>query len=212
MPITRVPGDLATIRDDIADIETDLATVEGYTEKIDDAAAGGLTGTPDSLSYMVDETHRHLHNWGRAFGAAAVPNGEIHVADRVASGINALQADGGNNDWGVWKQILGSSDTPATAGNAYYDMSTISVVGVERANAIHFVQVAFGASGAAALAAGTYTEKTFKPQTVQGVVTEVDILVRRIVVGTKAWLRVLVAGQNTGTIDFFIDELHEYEG
>jgi hypothetical protein len=87
----------------------------------------------------------------------------------------------------------------------------MQIVAVENANATHFVQIAYGASGAGALAAGTYTELAFRPQSVQGSETIVNIHARREDVGTKTWVRHLTVGQNTSTMDFFIG-LHEYEG
>jgi len=154
------------------------------------------------------EVERHLHNWERWFGLAGSPSGETHVADRIGTTTTAFQADAGNNTWGDWLQVLGSDDTPADSGNVKYDLHRIIVDASERTG-LHLVQVAFGASGAAALAAGDYTEFVFSPGTPQKVPGPVDIIDRRKASGTKAWLRVWVPGQDTGTIDFFIG-IHEY--
>lgn len=69
----------------------------------------------------------------------------------------------------------------------------------------------FGASGAAGLTAGTYTEFVFRPQSVQGAEMIVDFQMRRVAVGTKAWIRCWVSGAATSTVDFLFG-LHEYEG
>jgi len=53
--------------------------------KIDSAASKGLDGIVDSIAYRIHETERHMHSYERWFGAAAVPNGEIHIADRVGT-------------------------------------------------------------------------------------------------------------------------------
>lgn len=192
-------------------VQTDVTLIKDETDKLDNGAASALTGTPGSLSYLIGEAERHLHSYERWFGAATAPNGEIHVADRIGTTSAAFQADAGNDAWGSWLQILGSDDTPADVGMATYDPHRIMVVALQTANAIHFVQFAFGSSGGAALTAGTYSELVFKPLSVQGQETILMIQTRNVVAGTKAWLRIWVVGQNTSTMDFFIG-IHEYEG
>jgi len=158
---------------------------------------------------QITEIERHLHNWERWFGAAAAPSGETHVADRIGTTSTAFQADGGDDTWGIWLQILGSSDTPSTTGMTKYDLHRLVLTATERTG-IHFVQIAFGDSGAAGLAAGDYTEFLFVPGTPQEVPAPLDVMDHRRDAGTKAWARVWAVGQNTGTVSFFIG-LHEYE-
>lgn len=179
--------------------------------KIDSAATDGLSGVEDSLAYRIHEAERHMHSFERWFGAATVPNGEIHVADRIGTTTASFQADAGNNTWGSWLQILGSSDTPADVGAVSFDGHRWLVTAVERANAIHFVQVAAGASGAPALAAGTYSEFVIKPLTTSARAFPGWIQSRRITAGTKVWIRIWAVGQDTGTVNFFFG-IHEYEG
>jgi hypothetical protein len=178
---------------------------------ISNSATGGLTGADNSLSYRIAEVDRHIHGWERWFGKADTPDGEVHVADRIGTTSTPFQIDAGDDIWGEWLQILGSSDTPAVAGQVKFDLHRITVTGVERTAAIHFVQIGYGASGAAALTANTYTEFVFEPTVVQGRVAPIDIITRRRDAGTKAWMRTWIVGQDTGTMDFFIG-LHEYEG
>jgi hypothetical protein len=188
-----------------------LTSISDETDKIDGAATDGLAGVSNSLAYRANEIERHLHGWERWFGLAGAPDAEVHRADRIGTTVTAFQADGGNNTWGSWLQVLGSSDTPADVGQAKYDLHRIQVVAVERTNATHFVQIALGASGAAALASGDYTELVFHPQSVQAQEVPVDMIMRRKDATTKAWLRCWVVGQNTGTMDFFVG-VHEYAG
>ena len=128
----------------------------------------------------------------------------------VGDGAGAFQLDAGNDDWGAWVQILGSDDTPAIAGNIKFDLHRIAVATAER-NATYFIQVAFGTSGAAALAAGAYFASVFTPVGNQGDSGPVEIQNRRQAAGTKAWARTKCPGQNTATFDFYF-EVHEYEG
>ena len=89
------------------------------SHKIDDLATAGLLGVVNSLAYRVHEIERHLHSGARWFETAAVPDGEVHVADSIGSGAGAFQIDAGNDTWGAWVQVLGSEDTPTVAGKAY---------------------------------------------------------------------------------------------
>ena len=112
----------------------------------------------------VIEIETHLHSNERWFEKAAIPNGEIHVADRIGTvgGNGAFQIDAGNNTWGSWVQILGSEDTPADTGKIKFDVHRIEISSAER-NAIYFVQMAAGETGAIALTAGNVTEFVIKP-------------------------------------------------
>ena len=125
-------------------------------EKIDQLACNGLLGASSSLAYRIHEIERHLHSNERWFGAAVVPVGTTHVADRLGVGVVSFQIDAGNNDWGAWIQVLGSNDTPAEAGNVYMDAHRLLVTNTER-NATYFVQFSAGVTGAAGLAALTPT-------------------------------------------------------
>ena len=179
--------------------------------KIDNQAVDGLLGVSNSLAYRVHEIERHLHSSGSWFGAAAVPSGETHVADRIAGGIAPFQLDGGDDDWGAWVQILGSDDTPARTGQVYFDPHEVVVASTERAGT-YFIQMARGDSGAAGLAAGTYTEFVFESDSVgQKAAGIIKVQTGRAPVGSKLWARTLCVGENTATIDFYFG-IHEYQG
>lgn len=179
--------------------------------KIDELTTNGLDGVSGSIAYRVHEIDRHIHSYERWAEAAAVPVGETHVADRLCTGAGAFQADAGNDDWGTWLQILGTADTPAIAGNVKFDLHKISILAQERINTEYCIQIAYGTSGAVALAAEAYTEFSIKTGGGNTIITPVRIQARRIAVGTKIWLRLNCPGQNTATLDFKIG-LHEYEG
>ncbi len=151
----------------------------------------------------------HLHNYERWFGAAAVPNAELHVADSVLTTKVPFVVDAGNDDWGAWIQILGSSDTPAIAGNAKYDAHRINFVTHETNNSTQAVQVAVGASGAAALSAGTYTEFPVRTGGGNTFIGPIDVLMGLMDAGTKMWIRNWAHGVNTSTLSFFFG-IHEY--
>jgi hypothetical protein len=176
--------------------------------KLDSQPTDGLEGVEDSLAYRVHEIEKHLHNNERWIGAAAVPDGETHIAD--TDSMTAFQIDAGNDTWGPWLQIIGSEDTPITAGMAKFDLHRVLVSDVERRGTITRIQIASGESGAAALASGDYSEIMMLPDN-QGKLDPYDLLKPRYVSGTKTWSRCWVSGQDTGTISFFCG-IHEYIG
>jgi hypothetical protein len=178
-------------------------------EKIDNLAVSGLLGTSNSLAYRVHEIERHIHSAGRWFGKATTASGEDHVADRIGSNNGSFQLDAGNNDWGAWVQILGATDTPADAGKVYFDPHELVITAAER-TAAYYIQIGRGASGAAALSAGTYTELALD-LTDRGGGAIVNVQTGRAPAGSKLWARCMCPGQNTATLDFVIG-LHEYEG
>jgi hypothetical protein len=180
-------------------------------KRLDWEATDGLAGVDNSLAYRVHEIERHVHSYERWFETAAVANGEVHVADRLGTGGGAFQADAGNDDWGTWLQILGSSDTPELSGSAEFDLHRIAFVAQERNNTQYNVQIGFGASGAAALSAEAYTEFPIKTGGGNSVISPIEIQQRRNTTGTKSWLRLKCPGQNTATLDFLFG-IHEYEG
>jgi len=186
----------------------DITTTD--VNKIDAEATLGLAGTGNSLAYRVHEIEKHFHNNERWIGLAAVPSGETHRAD--SDGMIPFQMDAGNDTWGSWLQIVGSTDFPITAGMVKRDAHRILITDVERDKQITRIQIIGGESAdiAANLAAGNYTEFMVTPQK-DSKQTPVDFMTGRALSAVKGWARCWVNGQNTGTIDFFIG-VHEYPG
>lgn len=178
-----------------------------------DTRAGGdsLYAKILQIEHETGEIETHLHSYERWFEIAASPSGETHVADAVGtvSAGGSFTLDAGNNTWGSWVQILGSSDTPFIAGKTHYDLHRIEVESTERTQT-YFFQVAFGDSGAAGLAADDYSTTIFTPTSNQIDSGPIVIQDERKVAGTKAWARCMCAGQNTGTMEFFFG-IHEYD-
>jgi len=179
------------------------------TELIDRKTVEGLLGTNNSLAYKVHEIERHLHSAARWFEVAAVPNLTDHAADEIGSGNGPFRIDAGNDDWGTWVQILGGTDTPTVVGKAYFDPHQFIVDDTERAST-YFVRVGRGASGAAALAAGTYTEFVYGAS-VQKETGIIPVQTGRAPAGSLLWAQCKVPGAVDGWMDFYFG-LHEYEG
>jgi len=208
LPNEGVLSDITNVTSQLPDGGT-LTSISDETDKIDNAAATGLLGVDGSLSYVIQEIDRHNHHYTRCFGLAAVPSGETHRADNILTNPAPFVIDAGNNTWGAWVQVFGSSDTPA--GWVEFDPHEFSIVGVETANVTYFIQIGCGDSGADSLTAGTYSEFVFRPQSANGRPAAIPVGLRRQDAGTKVWMRTLARGENTATIDVYL-EMHGYEG
>ena len=153
----------------------------------------------------IVDTHQHCREiW---LGAAAVPAGETHIAD--VDSMTAFVADAGNDTWGTWLQVLGSTDTPVVTGKAFFDPHRLMISAVESANTETRVQIGCGASGAAAITAGTISEVMFAvPANARNI--PIPAKKDRALATTKTWVRVWADGQNTSTVTFFLG-IHEYD-
>lgn len=183
----------------------------GELDKIDDVATDGLSGTANSLSYRLAVIERHLHSSGRWFGAAVTPTA-THFADRIGVAAEkpvAFVVDSGNKTWGDWVQLLGSTDTPTITGKTHFDPHEFVISAAERAG-VYFIQIGRGASGAAALSAGTYTELVLDATDKAGGAI-VNCQTGRAPAGSLIWCRVMTPAFDTGTLSFYLG-LHEYEG
>lgn len=163
----------------------------------------------DLILEEVIEMEAHLHSWEREFGLAGTPAGETHRADEVGNGILSFQIDAGDEVWGSWVQVLGSSDTPFEVGKTYFDLDRVVITDNEKI-ATYYIQIAFGETAAGALTANTYTTVTYKPIVVNGKGYTLHIKSKRVTAGTKVWMRCVAVGINTATLDFIIG-LHEYD-
>ena len=181
--------------------------------KVDSVETLGLTGVHNSLAYRVHEMEKHLHSSGSWFGAAVTPTA-THLADRIGTCTSPFQLDGGNSSvtptWGSWVQILGSTDTPARPNQLYYDPHEILIANAQE-DVVHMIQFGRGASGAAALAAYTYTELVVGVDATKKFKGITKVQTGRAPVGSLLWARCIAMGKNTGTLDFYIG-IHEYAG
>jgi len=183
------------------------------TAKIDALATLGLNGVSNSLAYRVHEIERHLHSGGSWFGVANTPTA-AHFADRIGTCTAPFQIDGGDSSatptWGSWVQILGSDDTPARTSMAYFDPHEI-LIATAQEEVVYMLQFGRGASGAAALSAGTYTELVVGVDATKKFKSITRVQTGRGPAGSLLWARCIAIGKNTGTIDFYLG-IHEYEG
>ena len=188
-----------------------VLNTEDPAGKIDDKAVDGLLGVSNSLAYKVQEIERHLHSYERWMELAGTPTG-THKAVGIgnADGAGPFVIDAGNDDWGAWVQLLGADDTPVIAGSVKMDPHMVMIAATER-NETYFLQLGFGASGAAALSAGTYSEVVFQPSSNQADNGPMIVKTKRAASGSLMWARCMCPSQDTATLSFYIGG-HEYEG
>lgn len=180
--------------------------------KLDAAETDGLSGVHDSLAYRVAEIERHFHNRERWLGLAASPSGETHRADEMAGGIQPFTLTAGNDAWGEWVQVLGSEDTPVTAGAAYMDTHRFIVTDTNSTNPYVF-QIATGESTElpGKIIAGEYTMAPYISSSNLNDSGISSVMSVRAPTGSKIWIRCACIGSNGTTISFYYG-IHEYEG
>jgi len=207
-------ADLATMQTDVDAILVDTTAIEVDTTAIAGADVMGWTDTEwtqvqtdsDTAATEATEAAKHFHSSETWIGRAASPDGELHVAD--ADGMLPFVMDAGDNTWGTWLQVSGSTDTPYRANMTKIDVHRIVITDVERDKAITRIQLAGGATGAAGLEAGTYTDIMVTPEK-NAKQSPLETRMPRFDAGTKGWARCWVTGQDTGTVNFFLG-VHEY--
>lgn len=162
------------------------------------------------MSDEVAEIEHHLHNREKWFGAAAVPVGETHVADRMGGGVQPFELTTGNDDFGAWVQIMGSEDTPVTPGFTKIDAHRAIVTDTDSVNPF-VIQIATGESTdlAAKVASEAFTEFPYKSASNLNDSGISDVLTIRADVGTKVWARACCVGANAKIIHVYYG-IHEY--
>lgn len=182
------------------------------TAKLDGAATLGLEGVEDSLAYRVHEIEKHIHNYEKWFGAALVPNAEIHVADRMAGGISPFRLTAGNDDFGNWVQVLGSSDTPVQTGMVKVDLHRLIVIDTNATDPF-IIQIITGESAgfAAKLVAEDFDEVPYVSATNNNDSGVTEIIDKRCIATEKVWMRCAAIGSSGSVFDFYFG-IHEYIG
>lgn len=180
--------------------------------KIDNLATDGLVGTENSLAYRTEKIEKHFHSFEKWLGAAAVPSGETHIADRLGPSISPFALTSGNDAFGSWVQILGSSDTPVQTGVVSFDAHRILVTTTTSTEAF-VIQMASGESAglAAKITAEAFTEVPYIAATNNADSGTIDVMIPAIAAGTKLWARCICIGQDAKVINFYFG-IHEYLG
>lgn len=170
-----------------------------------------ITPILENIEEEVIEIEKHLHNYEKWFGLAAVPSGEVHRADRMAGATASFQIVAGNNTFGSWVQVLGSADTPIQAGKTKFDFHRVLVTATNSTRPF-IVQIVSGESSGivAKLAAEDFDEFPYISATNNNDSGISDVIDKRLNSGEKVWMRCADIGGNATTFNFYIG-LHEYD-
>lgn len=196
-------SDVIGNKEDVASRTADVSSIMAVLRKTLDEAT---------------EVEKHIHNVERWFGTASVVDPGVNEGEN-ASLIPFDSAILTGETFGAWIPLLGSGDTPNQSGMTKFDMHRIEISDVvndgnDPNKHIHFVQIAWGGSGAAGFAAGDYTEFITVPEK-DGKAAPIDILMPRLDSGDLVFLRHRVVNRDTQvpidecSMEFYVG-LHEY--
>ena len=154
------------------------------------------------------EIERHLHNYERWFGPAAVASGEDHVADPIgevggtpAGVITSFQfTSGANKSWGTAVQIFGATDAAVvlpSGRQAVFDLHRMRPTASQFSGRDWYLRIIAGASAAAGVTADTYSILPLFVDTTRKVQTPVDMITEREDAGTKMWVQALQTTNNS---------------
>jgi len=167
----------------------------------------------------IKELEDHIHNVERWFGRSSAPVAGVNEGEN-ASMIPFMSVIEVGETFGAWVPLLGTGDTPNQAGMLRFDLHQIEIsdivkdLGDDPNKHIHYIQIAWGASGAAGLALGNYTELMTVPEK-DGKASPINMLMPQLGVGEKVFLRHRVTNRDTqaiidGCSMKFFHGLHEY--
>ena len=181
------------------------------TNKIDNAAVSGLSGTADSLAYKVHEIEKHLHNKEIWLGVSGAASETDACADNMTP--FALTAAASPN-YGTAIPIIGTSNLTffSGSGNTKFDIHRVLIVSAVDAKTYKF-RIVYNTTPSQtfndALSAGQYSEFMLYVNAATGSSpTEMrNIMMPRTTFGNKVWLQCMSDGANA--VSLFI-AIHEY--
>jgi len=186
---------------DKADVLTNQSTL---LTRLSATRAGYLDRIP-VIEPDARYAEEHVHSRERWFGISGDQAGTNWA---LADGLTVFQAASGDGDFGTEIKVLGSTDTPAIAGKAYFDFHRI-FVDDSSATSPYVLRFIYGTGTVeAAEAAGQYTDVYYKKESAAGRGAPADIRMPLLASTTKVWAKVKNA-TNLATLDFFFG-LHEY--
>jgi len=183
----------------------------GKLAKIDQADSKGLAAAHNSLAYRSGEIDRHEHSRERWVGIHAAVDATHWGGDTLTPFVAISGASiYGTDDPGDTALVLGTADTPVIAGNTYFDINQISVIG-STSTTPWKLRIVYGAGTMAdAITALQFTETMVVVASQAGRLGTAAIRMPRVTAGVQLWVQGKNA-TNNATISFFVG-LHEYEG
>jgi hypothetical protein len=153
----------------------------------------------------------HLHNYEKWFGAFSGVADELHVAERMGGGILPFTLTSGNDDFGSWVQVFGSTDTPIVQDKTHFDFHRCLITGTN-STATFIIQIVSGESSEIAdkLTAEDFNEFPYISSSNSNDSGISEVIDKRCAVGEKIWMRACCIGQDAKTISLY-NGIHEYD-
>jgi len=178
------------------------------TELIDREAVDGLSGVVDSLAYKICEAEHHVHNRGRFWGS----NGAATETNAIEANVDApFVAMSGNDMWGTAIPICGTGDDPTDGLGDKFDPHLVLVTDTDHTTPYRIRLIYGTGTSGEAIAADQWSEEMFITSGgpfLSG--TPVDFIMERVDVGSKLWVQVWNATDES-TVSFFWG-CHPYAG
>ncbi len=174
-------------------------------------AAQNVANAAQNVAILAEtnEIERHIHNHEHWFGISGDQSGNDWALEHS---LNPFRATSGNNDFGTAIKVIGTADTPITAGEVKFDLHRMFLVDASEPTPFYVRVIFHATSSAAGISADSLSDFVIavdptNPQQSSGYPLEVKI--PRLDVGVdKVWVDVKNA-TNNATLDFFIG-VHEY--
>ena len=170
--------------------------------------------TIDTTLAETEIVEEHFHNVEYWFGSDVTYDGAVSPTSAGSrASMIPYTITSGNDDYGDWVPLLGSTDTPIKTGYTQYDAHRISLVGVETRQVTHRLQFVCGdtASDAdACVVISDVSELIITPYDIKAQDRISHLIDTRSTAGDPFWCRSWVAGMNGDNLQLFLG-IHEYE-
>ena len=190
------------------------ASVSSQTDKIDNAAADGLSGAMGSLAYRIHVVTKHFHNTERWRGKLAAQTATNWTDDNIDTPYRAISgADAYGADANDEAQIFGTGDTPIQSEMVKFDPFRLSIIELSTDTQWKLRLIYGSGTMADAITAGRFSE-VMAVNTVSGSKsggTPIDFRIPRLSSGVdQLWMQAWNLTDNA-TCDFYVG-VHEYPG
>ncbi len=167
--------------------------------------------TQDStvIQEIIDHLDEHDHGKHWLMSKKALQTGTSKADSLALSFYDFELTAAADSTYGTPVQLLGPADTPVVAGFALFDVHEVVITAVN-SNELYKMRIAWGATSAAAVAAGDYTDlwvwsDTTNPQNVSN--SGLEVQAPTLAAGTLLWVSIAnAAGAQTMSMKFTLLE------
>lgn len=182
-------------------ILTDTAAIEPETD--------GLASSTTLIETTTNKIDVEMHTPEDFSGAHVSPSFPATASD--ADTMTPFVLIAGDNTWGAWLHVIGSTDLPIRSGMVAFDIHEILISSVSTA-ATGRIQLGWDLTTTSVILSNeTFTSVMFQPSGVGANVSAAPIEMRMpdIAIGTLLWGRCWIGGENGATVSIFLGH-HEF--